>query len=264
MVDPALVPEFLAPQPPHWGLVNGFSLPLMGMLAITGYALLVPPDTSQARRVQTFELSLRDSEFEVSMPTFGLPKSDLPGHAGGSNHRGDDARDASLNLTPEATRVSTLTPEVESPVAPKALDVSLPTPGRLVDPGLPLQPGGNGVVRGYGHGFGRGLGDELGNGVGQGSRPAAREVRMDQLTVIRQSIPRYVYARGESFGDTVVIIQVSLDLDGVPRDFKALRGEAKLIEVAMKSVKDWRFHIPDHFKQEVPLTLKLRFNFLKL
>lgn len=264
MLDPALAPEFLAPQPPSRSLVNGLSLPLTGALALAGYALLVPSVQAQARRVQAFDLSLRDTDFEVSVPSPALPKSALPGESGGSNNKGEGARDPSLQATPAATQVSTLTPEMEAPTTPKVLDLALPAPGRLVDPGLPVQIGGNGVVQGQGNGFGRGLGDGLGNGVGLGSSSVAREVRLDQLTVLRQSIPRYVYARGEVFNDTVVIIQVSIALDGIPREFKPLRGEGKLVEVATKSVKDWRFHIPEHLKQEVPLMLKLRFNFLKL
>lgn len=264
MLNPALAPEFLAPPAPSRSLVNSVSLPLTGALALAGYLLLVPPAPVQSRSIQTIDLSLRGAVFEVMIPSPALPNATLTGEGGGSNHQGDGSRDPSLAVTPSAAQVSTLSPEVDAPATVKDLDLALPTPGRLVDPGLPVQAGGNGVSQGQGNGFGRGLGDGLGNGVGRGAPNAAREVRLDQLTVLRQSIPRYVYAKGEVFSDTVVIIQASLDLDGIPRELKPLRGESKLIEVAMKSVKDWRFHIPDHLKSEVPLQLKLRFNFLKL
>lgn len=100
------------------------------------------------------------------------------------------------------------------------------------------------------------------SGTGEGCGPAViRSVDVSELHVLRQVTPAYPSMARMAHIQGPVVLQMTIDTQGVPTDVRVVQGHPVFHEEAVRAARQWRFE-PAHVDgQAVPATFQLTLNF---
>ena len=174
-------------------------------------------------------------------------------------------------IDPELKR---LKEEEEKPIAVDNLEqipAELPREDRsmmgLVDPQLPVSPGGDGLDGGSGGGKGGGNGIGIGQGSGSGSMfrtGTGVGVALSARDVPRkyQEDPVYPKAAKKLRVEGIVVVRFTIDEQGVPIQVVLVSGHELLREETLRAAKNWRFEPVKFEGHPVQATFEVSFSFL--
>ncbi|HLO67785.1 MAG TPA: hypothetical protein VK188_12245, partial [Holophaga sp.] len=157
-----------------------------------------------------------------------------------------------LRGLPDPSGLASLADMPASPAAPPAATT-------LALPAQPLAGGG------YGRGSGTGEGDGTGPGKGGWARRAAdvRPLDPDDFRVLTMVSPRYVIRESERhLRDSVVVVRLLLDADGVPLHVEALSGPQALVAPTLAAARLWRFQLAGRVKAQAPVVVVIRYRWI--
>lgn len=170
-----------------------------------------------------------------------------PAETGGLKGSGTRPADA-------PTLVHTPAPDLsETPSTLQTTDVS-----NSFDPGLPVAPAGAPATGGSATG---GATSGTQDGPGTGSSTAAMEITFAQVHITKQVDPVYPYMAKVAHVQGDVVVQMTIDTQGVPSAVQVVSGPAPLQAEALRAAKLWRFSPATMNGQAVPATFKLLIKF---
>lgn len=157
-----------------------------------------------------------------------------------------------LRGLPDPSGLASLADMPATPAAPPAATT-------LALPAHPLAGGG------YGRGSGTGEGDGTGPGKGGWARRAAelKPLEPDDFQVLTMVSPRYVIKESERhLRNSVVVVKLLLDTEGVPLHVEALSGPPVLVPPTLEAAKAWRFRLAGRVKAQAPVVVVIRYRWI--
>jgi len=157
-----------------------------------------------------------------------------------------------LRGLPDPSGLASLADMPASPAAPPAATT-------LALPAQPLAGGG------YGRGSGTGEGDGTGPGKGGNARRMAdlKPLEPDDFRVLTMVSPRYTIRESERhLKDSVVVVRLLLDAEGVPLQVEALAGPPVLVAPTLAAARLWRFQLAGRVKAQAPVVVVIRYRWI--
>lgn len=137
----------------------------------------------------------------------------------------------------------------------------------LVDPQLPVAPGGDGLDAGSGGGKGGGNGTGIGQGNGAGSffRTApggGMALRVKDVARRHQEIPEYPKAAKKLMVEGAVVVRFTINEQGDPINVVIVSGHDLLRECTLEAAWKWRFEPVKFEGRPVQATFEISFGFV--